>query len=111
MRISKWVASAILALYSAGAVADGQGLINDMHYSIFDSDQSSAICFEVGGVALVFVSNGSEKHKVISALLVSAFITGRAISYSIQPNPLSAPPCQSWEFPTTVYQISAIAFQ
>jgi hypothetical protein len=82
-----------------------------MHYSIWDSDQSSAICFEVGGVALVFISNGSEKHKVISALLVSAYVTGKTISYSVQSTPLSAPPCQAWEFPTTVYQVTAIAFQ
>jgi hypothetical protein len=82
-----------------------------MHYAVWDNDQTSAICFEVGGVALAFISNGSEKHKVVSALLVSAFMTGKTISYSAYSNPLNPAPCQSWEFPTTVYQVAAIAFQ
>jgi hypothetical protein len=89
--------------FAASVLADGQGPITDMHYPVWDTDQSSAICFEVGSVALAFPSNGSEKHKVISALLISAFMAGKTISYSAAPNPLSRLPCQSWELPSTVY--------
>jgi hypothetical protein len=96
---------------SVGAFADGSGVITDMHYSIFDQDQSTTICFQAAGVALAFVSNGSEKHKAISALLISAFVAGKTISFSLSPSPMSPAPCQSWEFPTTVYQVYALAFQ
>ena len=100
-----------LSLLSTSAFADGNGVINDMHYSIFDQDQTSAICFEVGGVALAFLSNGSEKHKAVTALLISAFVAGKTISYSSVPTPMATAPCQAWEFPTNVYQITAISFQ
>jgi hypothetical protein len=82
-----------------------------MHYSIFDQDQTGAICFKVSGVALAFVSNGSEKHKVVAALLVSSFETGRTISYSSSTTAMSPAPCQAWEFDGPVYQVNAIAFQ
>jgi hypothetical protein len=101
----------ITCLFSASVLADGQGPITDMHYAIWDNDQTSATCFEVGGVALAFISNGSEKHKVIAALLVTAFVTGKTISYQASASALNPAPCQSWEFPTTVYQVYAIAFQ
>lgn len=109
---TKVIGTAVLsaALFTTAARADVNGSISDMHYSIWDADQSSAICFEVGGVALAFLSNGSEKDRVISALIVSAFTTGKTLNVSTSPSPLSPAPCQSWEFPTIVYQVYAIAF-
>jgi len=112
MKRAAWISVSTLIsyLFAASVFADGQGPITDMHYAVWDNDQTSAICFEVGGVALAFLSNGSEKHKVTAALLVSAFMTGKTISYQAG-GALNPAPCQSWEFPTTVYQVDAIAFQ
>ena len=101
----------VLLVLSTSAFADGSGTINDMHYSIFDVDQTSAICFEVGGVGLAFLSNGSAKHNAIAALLISAFVAGKTISYSSNPTPMSTAPCQAWEIPVNIYQVTAIAFQ
>ena len=101
---------ALLAV-STTSFADGSGTINDMHYSVFDTDQTGAICFEVGGVALVFQSDGSAKANAVTAMLISAFVAGKTINYAVYPTALASPPCQAWEFPATVYQITAIAFQ
>lgn len=100
----------LLGLCSS-ALADGGGAISDMHYSVWDQDQTSAICFQVGGVSLAFISNGSEKHKAVSALLLSAFMTGKTITYSSSGTPMNPAPCQSWDFNGSVYQVYAIAFQ
>jgi len=55
---------------------------------MWDQDQTRSICFQVAGVALTFISDGSEKHKAISALLISAFVAAKTISYDASANPL-----------------------
>lgn len=107
----KPLAAILLSMASAASYADGTGVINDMHWAYWDQDQSSTICFEVNGVGLAFVSNGSDKAKAVIALLISAFETGRTISYASASAAMSPTPCQSWEIPASIYQVTAISFQ
>jgi hypothetical protein len=104
------MASIALLVFSSRVVADNAGPINDMHYAIWDADQNSAICFEVGTVWYAFLSSGSAKHNAVTALLISNFARGATISVSSSPNPMSPTPCQSWDVPGPVYQAYSIAF-
>ena len=109
--LRKALAAVLLLMASATGYADGVGVINDMHWAYWDQDQSSTICFEVNGVGLAFVSNGSDKAKATIALLIASFEAGRTINYSSVATPMSPPPCQSWEIPASIYQVTGIAFQ
>lgn len=109
--LRKVLAATLLLTASATSYADGAGVINDMHWAYWDQDQSSTVCFEVNGVGLAFVSNGSDKAKATIALLISSFESGRTITYSSQATPMSPAPCQSWEIPANVYFLTGISFQ
>lgn len=109
--IRKVLAAILLLAASAASRADGVGVINDMHWAYWDQDQSTTICFEVNGVGLAFISNGSDKAKATIALLISHFESGRTITYSSVATAMSPPPCQSWEIPASIYQVTGISFQ
>lgn len=109
--VRKVLAAILLLVVSAESHADGGGVINDMHWAYWDQDQSTTVCFEVNNVGLAFISNGSDKAKATLALLISSFESGRPITYSSVSTALSPPPCQSWEIPANIYQVTAISFQ
>lgn len=100
-----------LTLLAPLAGADGAGVITDVHYSVFDSNQTSNICFEVNGVFLAFSSNGSDEAKVVESLIVSAYVAGRPVSYQSSASAIGSAPCQAWDISSPVYQLLSIAFQ